>query len=80
MQALCRHSAWRTRADSISFGLKVLHEVEVPGSRTAWTERSATGRWLDRWKETMMSLFLDIFTKVFFILSPFFSVSMFLSL
>jgi len=26
----------------------------------------------------MMSLFLDIFTKVFFILSPFFSVSMFL--
>jgi multiple antibiotic resistance protein len=27
-----------------------------------------------------MSLFLDIFTKVFFILSPFFSVSMFLSL
>jgi multiple antibiotic resistance protein len=27
-----------------------------------------------------MSLFLDIFTKVFFILSPFFSVSMFLSM
>jgi multiple antibiotic resistance protein len=27
-----------------------------------------------------MSLFLDIFTKVFFILSPFFSVSMFLAL
>jgi multiple antibiotic resistance protein len=27
-----------------------------------------------------MGLFLDIFTKVFFILSPFFSVSMFLLL
>ena len=30
--------------------------------------------------ETEMGLFLDIFTKVFFILSPFFSVSMFLLL
>ena len=27
-----------------------------------------------------MNLFIDIFTKIFFILSPFFSVSMFLSL
>jgi len=27
-----------------------------------------------------MELFLDIFTKVFFILSPFFSVSMFLAM
>ncbi len=35
---------------------------------------------VSRCRGMWMSLFLDIFTKIFFILSPFFSVSMFLFL